>query len=60
MREIRPTAVPVRTKGICPLSITAKYRERAAYTPVATTNIDIKNKAVSESEIIPVANNSAL
>ena len=57
--EIRPTAVPVRTIGISPFSITAKYSERAAYTPVATINIDVKNKSVAEAVMIPDANNMA-
>ena len=59
MMEIRPTAVPVRTSGICPRSITAKYKERAAYTPVATIKTDMKNRAVADFEIKLVANRSA-
>ena len=59
MIEIKPTAVPVRIKGISPLSITAKYKDRAAYTPVATIKIETKNKIISVLEIIPDANSSA-
>jgi hypothetical protein len=53
-RETRPTAVPVRAKGICPFSITAN-KGTCSIHPAATIKIDIKNKTVVELVIIPVA-----
>ena len=43
INETSPTAVPVNAMRIAPCSITAKYKERPAYTPVAKIKIEMKN-----------------
>ena len=58
IKEINPTAVPVRVNGIFPTCMTPKYKARIAYTPTAITNTEIKNKVVVDGAMIPLANSN--